>query len=197
MKLFQDDLDSANSKKKPRQVTVKFNLSSDFSGKVVENPWSDNNPIINSYESSKDKYSFISNFAHEKTDCNNKPNVQLPTRPNNQWELPVGEFQLPQSKLDIEIVPDQKGQELSKQFQKFQRKISNHIRDIVKNLHYLQNLHNIREISNLIELEWRAVGLVVDRLFFYCYIFIIVFSMASYFPRDGESKFDVDNPNLP
>lgn len=188
-KACQQNVISTDTKTNNRQLTVKFNLSSETPEKQPTDTSSDEKQMIRSHESSKDEYSFSSFFAQETGDNNDKDSLGFNTKYDNEWELSIGHFQLPQAKLDIEIVTDQNGQNVTKEFQKFQKKISNHIRDIVKNLRYLQNLHHMREINQLIEIEWRAVGLVVDRLFFFCYIFIIVYSMASYFPRDEKSKF--------
>jgi len=45
--------------------------------------------------------------------------------------------------------------------------------------------------------EWRIVARVLDRLFFFCYVGIIIVSMFTIFPGDNSHEFSTDPPGDP
>ena len=62
------------------------------------------------------------------------------------------------------------------------REIRRYIREMVQRLHR-------KEEMGRIALEWRIVALVLDRLFFFCYLIAIVVSLATVFPRTDKVNY--------
>nr|VZI50526.1 unnamed protein product [Spirometra erinaceieuropaei] len=65
--------------------------------------------------------------------------------------------------------------------------VSRDIAEIVRGIRYFQKKNENKERLNKIVNEWRAVGSVLDRLFFICYLFAISISIILYFPRAADS----------
>ena len=56
--------------------------------------------------------------------------------------------------------------------------------EIITNVIISRNASDAQEIlAKDIEREWRHLAMVLDRLFFFCYLIIIVISLVIFFPR--------------
>ncbi|VEL41218.1 unnamed protein product [Protopolystoma xenopodis] len=69
--------------------------------------------------------------------------------------------------------------------------ITRDVMEIVKGIRYLQKTNEAKEKVNKVINEWRAIGMVLDRLFFVIYLFALVISIIFYFPRPEDSSENV------
>ncbi|CAH8839706.1 unnamed protein product [Trichobilharzia szidati] len=69
--------------------------------------------------------------------------------------------------------------------------VTRDVSEIVKGIRYMQKQNCKKEKNNKIIAEWRAVGMVLDRLFFVIYLCALGISIIFFFPRSGD---DTDNP---
>ncbi|KAF8568097.1 hypothetical protein P879_01780 [Paragonimus westermani] len=65
------------------------------------------------------------------------------------------------------------------------------VSEVVRCLRFMQRQTENKEKTNKLINEWRAVGMVLDRLFFVSYLFALGISIIIYFPRSG-GELDLD-----
>ncbi|KAF6772434.1 hypothetical protein AHF37_08260 [Paragonimus kellicotti] len=65
------------------------------------------------------------------------------------------------------------------------------VSEVVRCLRFMQRQTENQEKTNKLINEWRAVGMVLDRLFFVSYLFALGISIIIYFPRSG-GELDLD-----
>lgn len=65
----------------------------------------------------------------------------------------------------------------------FHQSIENDVREIRRYLRQLLGRIHQKEDRAKIALEWKIVALVLDRLFFFCYLAAIIISLATIFPK--------------
>ncbi|CAH8518233.1 unnamed protein product [Heterobilharzia americana] len=68
------------------------------------------------------------------------------------------------------------------------RMVTRDVSEIVKGIRFMQKQNEKKEKNNKIISEWRAVGMVLDRLFFVIYLCALGISILLYFPRSGEDS---------
>lgn len=66
--------------------------------------------------------------------------------------------------------------------------VTRDVSEIVKGIRFMQKQNEKKEKNNKIISEWRAVGMVLDRLFFIIYLCALGISILLYFPRSGEDS---------
>ncbi|CAH8483428.1 unnamed protein product [Schistosoma turkestanicum] len=66
--------------------------------------------------------------------------------------------------------------------------VTRDVSEIVKGIRFMQKQNEKKEKNNKIISEWRAVGMVLDRLFFIIYLCALGISIILYFPRSGEDS---------
>ncbi|CAL8086635.1 unnamed protein product [Calicophoron daubneyi] len=77
---------------------------------------------------------------------------------------------------------------LARRVQNLKRDVS----EVVKGIRFMQRQSENKEKANKSIAEWRAVGAVLDRLFFVIYLFALGTSIIMYFPRSGDEKDEPD-----
>ncbi|KAL3319959.1 hypothetical protein Ciccas_001363 [Cichlidogyrus casuarinus] len=76
---------------------------------------------------------------------------------------------------------------------KLNRRINTLVKDvteIVKGIRFLQKMNENNTKINKIINEWRAVGMVLDRIFFYIYLVALTVCLVLFFPRSGNEGFE-------
>jgi len=83
-----------------------------------------------------------------------------------------------QSNVTSEVSPDMSPLHLHQGLESDIREIKRYIKTIIYKGKHEENLERMRA-------EWRAVALVLDRLFFFLYVLSIIVSLATIFPRSA------------
>ncbi|GAA28402.2 neuronal acetylcholine receptor subunit alpha-2 [Clonorchis sinensis] len=102
---------------------------------------------------------------------------------NAIWRSGSGAGVLPDSKKRPSVISDPT---LLKRVQRLKRDVA----EIVRCIRFMQRQNEKKEKVNKQLAEWRAVGMVLDRLFFVIYLCALGISIMVYFPRSGNKTED-------
>ncbi|CAH8511513.1 unnamed protein product [Schistosoma rodhaini] len=123
----------------------------------------------------------IGNRSHRGLNHNSDKEINHdPDNNNNLWRANSSSFISRKFKKSA----NNSDQRLLKRVHMVTRDVS----EIVKGIRFMQKQNEKKEKNNKIISEWRAVGMVLDRLFFIIYLCALGISILLYFPRSGEDS---------
>ncbi|VEL41655.1 unnamed protein product [Protopolystoma xenopodis] len=74
--------------------------------------------------------------------------------------------------------------------------LASDVAEIAQYIRQLQVIHSKAERQQRITAEWRAVGVLLDRVFFLLYFFGIILSIVFFFPKSGDEVNEESYTNL-
>ncbi|CAH8526906.1 unnamed protein product [Schistosoma rodhaini] len=122
----------------------------------------------------------IGNRSHRGLNHNSDKEINHDPDNNNLWRANSSSFISRKFKKSA----NNSDQRLLKRVHMVTRDVS----EIVKGIRFMQKQNEKKEKNNKIISEWRAVGMVLDRLFFIIYLCALGISILLYFPRSGEDS---------